>query len=33
MRRVIRAAYLSQDSGDMSSLEDPQAVEETRQAV
>ncbi len=33
MRRVIRAAYLGQDLGDMSSLENPAAVEEIRQAV
>jgi acetyl-CoA synthetase len=28
MRRVIRAAYLGQDAGDVSSLENPQAVAE-----
>ncbi|MBI3050383.1 MAG: AMP-binding protein [Acidobacteria bacterium] len=28
MRRVIRAAYLHEDPGDLSSLENPQAVEE-----
>ena len=28
MRRVIRAAYLHQDPGDLSSLENPQAVED-----
>jgi len=33
MRRVIRAAYLGQDPGDVSSLEDPAAVEAIRQAV
>jgi len=33
MRRVIRAAYLGQDPGDLSSLENPQAVEEIRRAV
>jgi acetyl-CoA synthetase len=33
MRRIIRAAYLGQDCGDTSSLENPQAVEEIRQAV
>ncbi len=33
MRRVIRAAYLGQDPGDISSLENPAAVEEIRQAV
>jgi acetyl-CoA synthetase len=27
MRRVIRAAYLGQDPGDLSALENPQAVE------
>ena len=32
MRRVIRAAYLGQDPGDMSSLVNPQAVEEIRKA-
>jgi acetyl-CoA synthetase len=32
MRRVIRAAYLGQDPGDTSSLENPQAVEEIRHA-
>jgi acetyl-CoA synthetase len=32
MRRIIRAAYLGQDPGDTSSLENPQAVEEIRQA-
>jgi acetyl-CoA synthetase len=30
MRRVIRAAYLGEDAGDMSALENPQAVEEIR---
>ena len=30
MRRVIRAAYLGQAPGDLSSLENPQAVEEIR---
>ncbi len=30
MRRVIRAAYLGQDPGDTSSLENPQAVDEIR---
>jgi acetyl-CoA synthetase len=30
MRRVIRAAYLDQAPGDLSSLENPQAVEEIR---
>ncbi|MDQ7828155.1 MAG: acetate--CoA ligase [Armatimonadota bacterium] len=33
MRRVIRAAYLGTDPGDLSSLENPQAVEEIRIAV
>ncbi len=33
MRRVIRAAYLGQDPGDISSLENPGAVEEIRQAA
>jgi acetyl-CoA synthetase len=28
MRRVIRAAYLGEDTGDLSALENPQAVEE-----
>ncbi len=28
MRRVIRAAYLGEPPGDLSSLENPQAVEE-----
>ena len=32
MRRVIRAAYLGTDPGDLSSLENPQAVEEIRKA-
>jgi len=32
MRRVIRAAYLGEDAGDLSSLENPQAVEEIRAA-
>jgi acetyl-CoA synthetase len=30
MRRVIRAAYLGEDPGDLSALENPQAVEEIR---
>jgi len=30
MRRVLRAAYLGQDPGDLSSLENPQAVDEIR---
>jgi acetyl-CoA synthetase len=32
MRRVIRSAYLDQDPGDLSSLENPLAVEEIRSA-
>jgi acetyl-CoA synthetase len=30
MRRVIRAAYLGEDPGDLSALEEPQIVEEIR---
>jgi acetyl-CoA synthetase len=30
MRRVLRAAYLDEDAGDLSSLENPQAVDEIR---
>lgn len=30
MRRVIRAAYLGEDAGDLSALENPQSVEEIR---
>jgi acetyl-CoA synthetase len=33
MRRVIRAAYLGEDPGDTSSLEDPSTVEAVRDAV
>jgi len=33
MRRVIRAAYLGEDPGDLSSLENPQAVEGIRRAI
>ncbi|MBI3894938.1 MAG: AMP-binding protein [Acidobacteria bacterium] len=33
MRRVVRAAYLSEPTGDLSSLENPLAVEEIRRAV
>jgi len=33
MRRVIRAAYLGEDPGDTSSLEDPATVEAVRQAT
>jgi acetyl-CoA synthetase len=32
MRRVIRSAYLGEDPGDVSSLENPQAVDEIRLA-
>lgn len=28
LRRVIRAAYLGEDAGDLSALENPNAVEE-----
>jgi acetyl-CoA synthetase len=31
MRRVIRAAYLGEDAGDLSALENPNAVEEIKQ--
>src|SRR5262249_24116587 len=31
MRRVIRAAYLGEDPGDLSSLENPAIVDEIRQ--
>jgi len=33
MRRVIRAAYLGQPLGDLSALENPQAVDEVRRLV
>ena len=33
MRRVVRAAYLGQDAGDLSALENPQAVEAVRAAA
>jgi acetyl-CoA synthetase len=33
MRRVIRAAYLGEDAGDLSALENPKTVEEIRQAA
>jgi acetyl-CoA synthetase len=33
MRRVIRSAYLGEDAGDLSALENPQAVEEIRQLL
>ena len=32
MRRVIRSAYLREDPGDLSALENPQAVVEIREA-
>lgn len=32
MRRVIRSAYLGEDAGDLSALENPQAVEEIKRA-
>lgn len=32
MRRVIRAAYLGEDAGDLSALENPQAVEEIKRS-
>ena len=32
MRRVIRSAYLGEDPGDLSALENPQSVEEIRKA-
>ena len=32
MRRVLRAAYLGQDPGDLSSLENPQSVEEIQRS-
>jgi len=32
MRRIVRAAYLGKDAGDLSSLENPAAVEEVRNA-
>jgi acetyl-CoA synthetase len=32
MRRIIRAAYLNQDPGDLSALENPQSVEAVRNA-
>jgi acetyl-CoA synthetase len=31
MRRVIRAAYLGEDPGDLSALVNPEIVEEIRQ--
>jgi len=33
MRRVIRSAFLGEAAGDLSSLENPQAVEEIRRAA
>ncbi len=33
MRRVIRSAYLGEDPGDLSALENPQAVEEIAQSI
>lgn len=33
MRRVIRAAYLDQEAGDLSALENPQSLEEIRRVV
>ncbi|MCB0293396.1 MAG: AMP-dependent synthetase, partial [Calditrichaeota bacterium] len=33
MRRVIRAAYLGEDAGDVSSLEDPNTVQAIRSAT
>ncbi len=33
MRRIIRSAYLGEDTGDISSLVNPEAVEEIRKAV
>jgi len=33
MRRVIRAAYLGEEPGDLSSLEDPETIEAIRQAT
>jgi acetyl-CoA synthetase len=33
MRRVIRAAFLGQDPGDTSSLENPESVAEVRAAM
>jgi acetyl-CoA synthetase len=32
MRRVIRSAYLGEDPGDLSALENPQAVEDIKTA-
>ena len=33
MRRVIRAAYLGEDPGDLSALENPNALEEIRELI
>ena len=33
MRRIIRSAYLNQELGDISSLENPQAIEEIRKGL
>ena len=33
MRRVVRAAYLGEETGDLSALENPAAVEEIRRAL
>ena len=33
MRRVIRAAYLNQEAGDLSALENPLSLEEIRRAA
>ena len=33
MRRVIRSAYLGEDAGDLSALENPQAVEEIKKLL
>jgi acetyl-CoA synthetase len=33
MRRVIRSAYLGQDPGDLSALENPGAVEEIQALI
>ena len=33
MRRIIRAAYLNQDPGDLSALENPQSVEAVRRVL
>jgi acyl-coenzyme A synthetase/AMP-(fatty) acid ligase len=32
MRRVLRSAYLGEDAGDLSSLENPQSVDEIKNA-